>query len=158
MNVFIRKGDFWSGLALAALGVYIMSQAWGWSYMGEDGPGAGFFPLWYGGVMVVLSLMLVAGAVLKHDPNTRKNTAAWSELRRAMTCWLVLALCVALLKFLGFIIAFGLLTWFIVAIMFGRPQREALAIAIGGAVGFYALFAWGLDLQLPTGMWVQKLN
>jgi hypothetical protein len=28
MNTFTRKGDFWAGLALAALGVYIVSQAW----------------------------------------------------------------------------------------------------------------------------------
>jgi hypothetical protein len=48
-------------------------------------------------------------------------------------------------------IAFGLLTWFIIAVMFRRPQRIALAYAVGGAVGFYALFTWGLELQLPVG-------
>lgn len=152
MNAFTRKGDFWSGLALAALGVYIVSQAWGWSYMAEEGPGAGFFPLWYGALMLVLSLLLVAGAVLKHAPHAKPEPFRWSDMRRAMTCWLALAICVAILKYVGFIIAFGLLTWFIVAIMFRRPQREALSIAIGGAVGFYALFTWGLDLQLPAGM------
>ena len=152
MNGFTRKGDFWSGLALAALGIYIISQAWGWSYLAEDGPGAGFFPLWYGAVMLVLSLLLVAGAVLKPGPATAPGPFNWLELRRAMTCWLALALCVALLKFLGFMLAFGLLTWFIVAVMFRRPQREALSLAIGGAIGFYALFTWGLDLQLPAGM------
>ena len=39
-----------------------------WTYMGEDGPGAGFFPLWYGGVMVVLSLALVAGRPCSKRP------------------------------------------------------------------------------------------
>ena len=55
MSSFTRKSDFWAGLALAALGTYIVSKAAGWSYMAEDGPGAGFFPLWYGGAMVVIS-------------------------------------------------------------------------------------------------------
>ena len=151
MNAFLRKGDFWAGLALAALGFYIMRQAWGWTYLAEDGPGAGFFPRWYGGIMLVVSLFLVAGTVLKNDPNARKSTFEWSELRRAMTCWAALALCVALLKYVGFMLAFGALTWFIIAIMFRRPQREALAYAVGGAVGFYALFSWGLELQLPVG-------
>jgi putative tricarboxylic transport membrane protein len=73
-------------------------------------------------------------------------------MRRAMTCWLALAVCVALLKFVGFIIAFGLLTWFIVAIMFRRPQRVALSLAVGGALGFYALFNGVLDLPLPAGL------
>ena len=45
MNSFTRKGDFWAGLALAALGIFIVTQAWGWSYMTEEGPGPGFFPL-----------------------------------------------------------------------------------------------------------------
>ena len=152
MNIFIRKGDFWAGLTLAALGIYIMSQAWGWTYMGEDGPGPGFFPRWYGAIMLVLSLLLVAGSVLKPGLQSPHQAPKWGEMGRAMTCWLALALCIALLNVLGFIIAFALLTWFIVAILFRRPQLEALVIAVVGAVGFYALFAWGLQLQLPVGV------
>ena len=125
MNSFTRKGDFWAGLALAALGIFIVTQAWGWSYMTEEGPGPGFFPLWYGTVMVVLSLLLTAGTVLKHDPKGKHKLIRWDELRRAMTCWAALAVCVAIIKFVGFMIAFGLLTWFIIAIMFKRPQKEA---------------------------------
>ena len=134
MNSFTRKGDFWAGLALAALGIFIVTQAWGWSYMTEDGPGPGFFPLWYGTVMVVLSLLLTAGTVFKHDPKRSTKVIRWTELRRAMTCWVALAVCVAIIKFVGFMIAFGLLAWFIIAIMFKRPQKQALAYAVGGAV------------------------
>jgi putative tricarboxylic transport membrane protein len=152
MNAFTRKGDFWAGLALAGLGIYIVSQALSWTYLSEEGPGAGFFPIWYGVAMVVFSLLLVAGAVLKNDARANSAPFAWGEIRRAMTCWLALAVCVGLLKLVGFIIAFGLLTWFIVAIMFRRPQRIALSLAAGGAVGFYALFTWGLDLPLPAGL------
>jgi len=152
VNPFTRRGDFWAGMALAALGVYIVFKAWGWNYMSEDGPGAGFFPLWYGAVMVVLSLLLVAGTVLKHDPNSARTHVQWGEMRRAMTCWAALAICVALLKYVGFIIAFGLLTWFIIAVMFRRPQTVALAYAAAGAVGFYAIFTRGLGLQLPSGV------
>ena len=151
MNAWARKGDFWAGLALAGLGFYIVGQAWGWTYMGEDGPGPGFFPMWYGVAMAVLSLLLLAGAVLKQDTGARRKVLRWGELRRALTCWLALALCVALLKLIGFVVAFALLTWFIIGVMFGRPHKEALAYGIGGSVGFYALFSWGLQLQLPVG-------
>ena len=152
MNALIRKGDFWSGLALAGLGAYILSQASGWTYMGEDGPGPGFFPRWYGAIMLALSLLMVAGSVLKPGPQAPQKAVQWDELRRAVTCWLALAICIALLDTLSFVVAFALLTWFIVAILFRRPQVEALAIAIGGSVAFYALFSWGLGLQLPAGM------
>jgi putative tricarboxylic transport membrane protein len=149
MPHFARGGDFWSGLALAALGGYIVSAARGWTYMGEDGPGPGFFPLWYGGAMIVLSLALVAGAVLK--PRGPK-AVRMADLGRALLCWAAFAACIALMHLVGFIAAFALLTWFVIAIMARRPQRVALPIAIGGALGFYALFAWALEVSLPPGV------
>ncbi len=150
MNSFARSGDFWSGLALAALGTWIVSQAWTWLYMGEDGPGAGFFPMWYGGAMVVLSLVLVAGAVLR-APSARAQVR-WADVGRALTCWVAFVACIALMPVAGFAISFALLTWFIVAVMARQPQRIALILAIAGAAGFYALFDLALDLPLPRGL------
>ena len=152
MPAFARRGDFWSGLALAALGAYILSEASGWTYKGEDGPGPGFFPMWYGGAMVILSLALVAGTVLKH-PVGESRAPSWPELRRALTCWVAFVACVALMKLVGFMVAFALLTWFIVAIMAKQPQKVALPVAIGGAVLFYLLFDVALEVTLPTGLW-----
>ena len=154
-NAWARRGDFWSGLALAALGAYILLEARRWIYLGEDGPGPGFFPIWYGGAMVALSLCLVFRTVLRspHDPSVKQDASKRRELARALTCWLAFVGCIALLPVLGFIPAFALLTWFIVALMFGQPQRIALPLAVGGALGFWAIFAWALDLPLPTGLW-----
>ena len=151
MSPFLRRGDFWSGLALAALGAYIVSEARGWIYMGEDGPGPGFFPMWYGGAMVVLSLLLVAGTVLK--PAGAGKTPSWPELRRALTCWAAFAACVVIMKWVGFMVAFGLLSWFIVAVMARQSQKVALPVALAGPLIFYLLFDLALDVQLPAGAW-----
>jgi len=151
MYAFARRGDFWSGLALAALGTYIVSEARGWIYLGEDGPGPGFFPLWYGGAMIALSLLLVAGTVLR-NPAAGK-APSWPELRRAMTCWAAFAASIALMKLVGFLVAFAALSWFIVAVMARQPQKVALPVAIAGPILFYLLFDLALDVQLPTGLW-----
>ena len=67
-----KSGDLWSGLALAALGVYIVAEARQWDYLAPEGPGAGFFPLWYGVAMIVLSLALVyQGLSTRHISCTR---------------------------------------------------------------------------------------
>ena len=152
MSRLARNGDFWSGLALAALGTYIVSEARRWTYMGEDGPGPGFFPIWYGGVMVVLSLALVAGALLRRPPAGTPAAVRWRDLGRALGCWAAFVACIALMKVVGFAIAFALLTWFIIAVMARRPQGIAIAVAIGGAIGFYALFELALDVSLPKGV------
>ena len=150
MPGFARRGDFWSGLALAALGAWIVSEARGWTYMGEDGPGPAFFPLWYGGAMIVLSLTLVAGAVIQRGPAAAP--VRMGDLGRALTCWLAFVVAIALMKILGFAAAFGLLTWFVIAVMARRPQRVALPVAIGFALGFHALFTWALEVALPRGI------
>ena len=152
MAPLARSGDFWSGLALAGLGAWIVSQAAGWTYMGEDGPGAGFFPLWYGGIMIALSLALVAGTVLKRRNIRTPEAFRWNDLGRALAAWAAFVACIALMNVLGFAVAFALLAWFIIAVMARRPQRVALPIAIGGALVFYALFTLALDVALPKGM------
>jgi putative tricarboxylic transport membrane protein len=146
---FLRSGDFWSGLVLAALGVFILVEAHSWVYMAEDGPGAGFFPIWYGGIMVVLSLVLVAMSVLKPS---RSAQVRWRDIGRALTCWIAFVACVALMPVAGFAVSFALLTWFIIQGMFRERARIAIPVAVGGALGFYALFELALDLTLPHGI------
>ncbi len=149
MKPFLRSGDFWSGLALAALGAYIVVEARGWPYMTEEGPGAGFFPLWYGALMLVLSLALALGAVLKPS---QRAAVRWKDVARALACWLAFVAAVALMPLAGFAISFALLTVFIVKVMCGERLRTALIVAIVGAAGFYALFDFALDLTLPRGL------
>ena len=152
MKPFAKSADFWSGIALAALGAYIVSEAWRWGYLTEEGPGPGFFPLWYGSIMVVLSLALVASAVMKRPTGKPAEAVRWDDLGRALTCWGAFVASIALMRIVGFAVSFALLTWFIVTVMARRPQRVALPLAIGGALLFYALFELALDLTLPHGM------
>lgn len=148
MKPFTRSGDFWSGIALAALGAYIVGEARGWAYMTDEGPGPGFFPLWYGSLMVALSLVLVASAALRRAAPAAVN---WQEVRRALACWAAFVVTIGIMRWAGFMVSFALLTWFIVAVMARRPQRVAVPLAIGGAVFFYVLFDVALDLTLPKG-------
>ena len=144
-----RSGDLWSGLALAGLGAYILFAARRWDYMTEEGPGAGFFPMWYGGVMLVLSLVLVASAVVKPG---RHAQVAWKDVSRALVAWVAFVACIALMPVFGFVISFALLVAFIVKVMCAEKLRTAILVAVIGSAGFYALFEWALDLSLPKGM------
>src|ERR1043165_10307134 len=108
----LRSPDFWSGLALAALGGYTVHTARGWEYLGQDGPGPGFFPLWYGIAMLALSAILVF---------TGKTEVGWKGAGRAFAVWGAFAVSVAVLKLVGFVVSFAALTFFIVWGMYRRP-------------------------------------
>jgi len=99
------KGDVVSGAVLAALGVYIISEARQWNYVGPEGPGPGFFPMWYGIAMVVLSLWLVVVSAVR--PAVAGAKVDWKGVGRAMLVWAVFALCTALLKLLGLLTVAG---------------------------------------------------
>jgi putative tricarboxylic transport membrane protein len=136
-----RSPDFWSGLALAALGAYIVFRARGWDYLTPEGPGPGFFPLWYGIAMLGLSLCLVLwSADLRVD---------WRHSGRAFATWGAIAACVAALKWIGFVVAFAALVFFMVAVMYRRRLATAALVALGAAAGFYLLFPLALGVPLP---------
>lgn len=137
-----RSPDFWSGLALAALGGYIVYTARGWEYLGQDGPGPGFFPLWYGLAMLVLSLMLVFSG---KEP----RKIEWRRAGRAFFAWAAFAASVAIIKLAGFLVAFAALTFFVVAVMYRRRLAIAALVAIGAAAGFYVVFPLALGVALP---------
>ena len=142
--------DFWSGLALAGLGAYIIAEAAQWEYLGQDGPGPGFFPLWYGIAMVALSLGLVASSVLRQSGADERID--WGKASRALAAWVALALSVAALKLLGFLVAFAALVFFLVAVMYRRPLGVAATMAVASAAAFYVLFGLALGVPLPTGV------
>jgi putative tricarboxylic transport membrane protein len=135
--------DFWSGFALAGLGAYIVFEASRWEYIGNDGPGAGFFPLWYGIAMLAPSLILMAGSFKKSE------TIDWSGASRAFATWAALAVAIAALKFAGFLICFAALTMFVAVVMYRRPVGVAAGAALAAAAVFYVIFPLALGVKLP---------
>jgi len=146
----LKTGDIVSGAALAGLGVFIITEARRWEYLGPDGPGPGFFPLWYGIALVALSVLLI-GLSLQQRAREGSGSVNWREIGRALVAWAALAACVALLKVLGFLLAFGLFTFFLVAVMYRRSLGTAAAVSIGMALGFYLVFPVALNVVLPVG-------
>jgi hypothetical protein len=91
-----RDRDVISGAVLAALGVFILSQALQWNLIGPDGPGPGFFPVGYGVLMTGLSLYLVVKSAVKPDPAAR-TAVDWSGTGRALGTWGLFAGSIALM-------------------------------------------------------------
>ena len=134
--------DFWSALALVALGIYIVVDTRGWEYLSSEGPGPAFFPRWYGLAIIVLAAALALG-------NAKAPAVDWRGTVRALGAWAVLAGSLALMKFAGFALGFAVLTYFIVAWMYRRPPLQAALVAGGTVAAFYLIFLVALGVPLP---------
>ena len=145
----LRNGDVVSAAVLAALGVYIFMEASNWVYYSEDGPGPAFFPIWYGVAMVALSLGLIA-ITIANQP--KAETPDWLGIGRALITWAAFAICSALMGWLGFLISFALLTFFMIAVVFRQPVATAAVVAVASSAGFYLVFPLALSVPLPTGV------
>ena len=137
------NAELWSGVAFGGLGAYIVFEASRWEYLGPDGPGPGFFPLWYGIAMLVLSLILVVSGFIE------SQSVDWSRAGRAFATWGALVGAVAALKLAGFLICFAALTFFVAAVMYRRPPAVAATVAVAAAAAFYAVFPLALGVKLP---------
>jgi putative tricarboxylic transport membrane protein len=136
-----RSADFWSCLALAALGGYIVVEARGWDYLTPEGPGPGFFPLWCGIALLVLSLVLVF--------SSRQTHVDWRGAGRALAAWGAIAVSTALFKPVGFVVSFAALTVFMVAVMYRRSWLTAVVVGVATAAAFYVVFPLALGVALP---------
>jgi putative tricarboxylic transport membrane protein len=145
-----RDGDVISGGLLAALGLYIVLEARGWTYSGPEGPGPGFFPIWYGILMIGLSLFMIVTKLMRsYDGDGIAYD--WRAIGRSLSTWLAFALAVALLKPLGFLVSFALLTFFIVAVVFRRSLVTAAVTAVAVTAAFQLTFPIALGVALPVG-------
>lgn len=151
MTTLRMNGDLVSGAVLAGLGAYVVLEARHWDYLAPEGPGPGFFPMWYGVALVVLSLLLVAGSVRRRAGGDGEPVN-WPEVRRALLAWAVLTASIALLKVLGFMVSFALLTFFVVSLMYRRPLAQGVAAGVLTAGGFYLIFPLALNVELPVGV------
>jgi putative tricarboxylic transport membrane protein len=146
-----RDGDLVSGAVLIGLGVFIVSEARNWDYLTPEGPGPGFFPMWYGLALVVLSLAVVVSALARRA-HTPQGDIDWRRVGRALVVWLALTVCIAALKVLGFVIGFALLTLFIVSVMYGRRLAFGILSGVATAAVFYLVFPVALNVALPVGI------
>lgn len=150
----MRQGEIVSGLALAGLGLFIVAKSSQWVLLGKEGPGPGFFPLIYGLLMVVLSLMLVTQALLKRPVAASVTPEAENKnVAAALGVWLAFTVMILIMKAIGFMVALGLLVVFMTRVIYSKSIRFCLVSGLTVPVGFYLIFKLGLQVQLPVGTW-----
>jgi putative tricarboxylic transport membrane protein len=147
----MRGADLVTGLALLVFGVGYAAVAWrAYPYWTTTGPGAGFLPVWLGGVMAVLALLLVLSARLPATPPGARWLPEGRGLTRLVVVVAATALLVALMDVVGMIVGSALFLLGILRFLERYPWPSALAIAVGVAGLIYAVFTYWLQVPFPT--------
>jgi putative tricarboxylic transport membrane protein len=148
----IATADLISGFALSALGLYIVWQSSAWKIFGSEGPGPGFFPLFYGGLMFAvaawIALRSLRGAPAAEATEKKDPKGTWI----ALLTWAGLALSIPLMIVVGFIPGFAVFTFLLIRMAFGQSYLRSLIAGIAIPTVLYIVFAVLLSSDLPESM------
>jgi putative tricarboxylic transport membrane protein len=147
-----RRYDLASASFLLCFSLYYMGEAAGLGIGTARVPAPGFFPLILGGILSILSLVLLYAAATKKEAGT-PSPGLWHGLKWPKTV-LILASLLAytfLLEPLGYLAA----TLLLMLYLFKGIEPQTWRVAITGAVlssgVTYLLFKTLLQIQLPRG-------
>jgi putative tricarboxylic transport membrane protein len=99
--------------------------------------------------MIALSLALMISAAVKGGPSARYD---WPAIGKAIGTWLAFAASAALMGWIGFLVSFALLTFFVITVIFRQSPLRAAIVAVCASAGFYIVFPLALGVNLPTGV------
>jgi putative tricarboxylic transport membrane protein len=152
VKLTMRKVDMGIGVVFALFVAFSLSRALQLSFYLEGVPGPGFFPSMLAIILTVGGLSLIVSRMRKPDSESEDFDLPSSfQARRSLGLWIALIASVALVEFIGFILAMVLL---VAIVLLGIERRRGLAtfatiILIPLLV--YLLFASLLQVPLPTG-------
>ena len=157
----LNRNHVLAGLFLLALGFFVVQQSLQWEILGVNGPGVGFFPLAYGSLIVLLALVLTLKSIWAQLQQKRRTlelddpaqTDPPGKVFATLSVWSAFAISIALMKFIGFYLGFGLLTMFMTRVIFSRESRFVLLSGLLVPAGFFVVFGLLLKVQLPVGIW-----
>jgi putative tricarboxylic transport membrane protein len=141
-----------AAVAFLLLAFFIMSEAVRLRYYTSLGPGPGFFPLWLGLCLGVLSLLMLVGTIRRPQPASEKYLPTGHAYPRMAVVVVSIGASAVLMQPVGFpLTMLGVL----LAVLFGLgrdyPIIKLLLAAIG-SFGLHHAFVHWLHIPLPRGL------
>jgi putative tricarboxylic transport membrane protein len=140
-----------SAALFAALSIVVVVASWKLEYYSSIGPGPGFFPIWLGGVMAVLSVIWLF-QVTRRGPEgpARSFLPPRDGLVRIGAILGALASMALLMDTIGFQVSMFLFLGFLLLVLGGQRLWVTGIAALVGSAGIFHVLVRYLDLPLPT--------
>ena len=141
-------------LAFAAVSLAILVLALEYPYHDKLGPGPGFFPFWMAVITGGLSIALFCQITFMKSAPYGNNTLLPNREggKRIFAILIALAICLALLDFLGFRLSLLLFLLFLPPALGVRNWWVTAVFAVVGSFGIFHAFYYWLKVPLPIGI------
>lgn len=149
----MRRADQITGILMLIFSAAVMEGGRRMPPSNTFGPGAGFLPFWLGVVMAILSVTLLVNAT--RQPATAGGAAPFPTGRplvAILATAVSLAAFILLLEPLGFLLATGLLTAFLLKAVEREGWRTSLVVAVANAAMLYLVFNTLLGVSVPRNL------
>jgi magnesium-transporting ATPase (P-type) len=143
----MKRGEIIAGLFFMAVGLGFAFGAVKLEIGTLTEPQPGFFPFWDGVILILLSLIFIV-QVLK---GRSSGGTAFGRLMGPAVLLVTLILYVAVLDYIGYIVATTLLSVVVLKIL-ETPTPNSVLTSLILAVGSYLIFVRLLGVPLPAGV------
>lgn len=146
----MRRADQVTGVIVLVFSLGVMEGSRRLPPSGTFGPGAGFLPFWLGGLMAVLSVMLMVKAIRR--PAASPGKPLFPNPLVLLPIFLTvggLAAYILLLEWMGFLLGTALLTAFLLGIVEREAWSKTVLAAVLNSVALYVIFHLLLGVSLP---------
>lgn len=148
----MRRGEIVIGLCMTGLGLFWAIKSLNLTYMGRFAPGSGFMPFWIAVFLTGFSacFLFVRFRAGSGGPDTLEVMAP-GEWRKPFAVALGLAVCVATIDLVGFLVAVSLYLCFLLRFIERRSWATTLGVGVGATLVMFLLFRSWLGVPLPLG-------
>jgi hypothetical protein len=141
------RTDRVAGMALAALGLYVLWESRALPLGTLSNPGPAYLPTVLAVLVILFGTALAAAGALSPPI----QGLGWGEARRALVIVAACALAALLLERLGYRVTMGALVLFLVGVVERRHPLFALGFSVALSALSYLVFATLLRVPLPRG-------
>jgi putative tricarboxylic transport membrane protein len=131
--------------ALVVFDSYRLGASWG-----EDGPQAGYFPL-YVGLLICLSGVAIFVRALRNPALAAESFVSREELQTILTVLVPTVVYVALIAYLGFYVASTLYIAYFMRRLGKYSWIKTVPVAAGVSIAFFLIFEIWFQVPLPKG-------
>lgn len=147
--MFVKNSGVWMGIFLLVCAGLMFKTSLGYGYYGKYGPGAGLFPVWISGGLMICSVLYILESVKQTGYSFAEVFPRGREFSYMLTVVASISILIMIIDYTGYIVAGTIM----LLLLFLREYKWywAIGLSVVTALCLYFIFQVFLQIPLPQG-------